>query len=515
MSIQELLTELNSRNAMAETGGGEARIACQHQKGKLTARERLQILLDQDSFAELDKFVVSQTVDYGKDGPVAGDGVVTGHGTIEGRPVYVFAQDCTVYGGSLSAATAAKVCKVMDMALKMGAPVIGLYDSGGARLQAAIESLAGYGDIFLRNTTASGVIPQISAIMGPCPGGAALGPAISDFIFMVRNTSHLFMSGPEVIKTVTGEEVSREELGGAATHSEITGLAHFACMDDEECLLAIRELFTFFPRNNEEDPPQRTVSEAADRLEPALRTIVAGHPEDSYDMKEVLQAVVDDGNLLEVQEGFAKNLIIGFARLNGRSVGMVANQPNHLAGVIDGDAAIKGARFVRFCDAFNIPLIVFEDIPGFLPGVQQEQAGLIRHGAKFLYAMAEATVPKLTVITRKAYGSAYCIMNSRHIRADYCFAYPTAEIALVGPEGAVDILHHREIAAASDPEAARRELVADYRRRFANPYPAAERGYVDEVIDPAQTRPKLIRALEMAKNKRDLNLPRKHGNIPL
>lgn len=516
MTIEEKLTELERRNAEAELGGGKARIEKQHQAGKLTARERIHILLDEGSFQETDKFVIHRCTSFDMDQQhIPGDGVVTGYGMIDGRPVYVFAQDFGVFGGSLSKAVAEKICKIMDLAMKMGAPVIGLNDSGGARIQEGVQALAGYGDIFLRNVMASGVVPQFSAIMGPCAGGAAYSPAITDFIFMVRDTSYMFITGPDVIKTVTRDEVTKDELGGAMTHNETSGTAHFACDDDEGCLLLMRELFSFIPLNNQEDPPLKTCTDDPNRSETSLKDVVPVNSNSPYDMNEIITAVVDDQYFFEVQEHYAKNILIGFARLNGRSVGIIANQPNFMAGALDSDSSMKGARFVRFCDAFNIPLVIFEDVPGFMPGVQQELGGIIKHGAKLLYAMAEATVPKLTVITRKAYGGAYCVMNSKHIRADYLFAYPTAEIAVMGPEGAVSIIHRDKMAKAEDAEATRNELVADYRDKFANPYNAAELGYVDEVIDPTDTRPKLIRALEMLKNKRDINPPRKHGNIPL
>jgi propionyl-CoA carboxylase beta chain len=516
MTIEAKLGELERRNAEAEIGGGEARIKKQHGAGKLTARERINILLDEGSFHETDKFVVHRCTNFGMDKQhIPGDGVVTGYGTIDGRLAYVFAQDFGVFGGSLSKAFAEKICKIMDMATKMGAPLIGLNDSGGARIQEGVQALAGYADIFQRNVMASGVVPQISAIMGPCAGGAAYSPAITDFIFMVRDTSYMFLTGPEVIKTVTQEEVTKEQLGGAMTHNEISGVAHFATDDDEGCLLMMRELLSFIPLNNHEDPPLKVCTDDHNRREEALKNIVPANPNIPYDMKKVIKSVVDDQYFFEVQEHYAKNLLIGFSRLNGRPVGIVANQPNFLAGALDSDSSVKGARFVRFCDAFNIPLVIFEDVPGFMPGVEQELGGIIKHGAKLLYAMAEATVPKLTVITRKAYGGAYCVMNSKHIRADYVFSYPTAEIAVMGPEGAVNIIHRDKMEVAEDVEATRKELVANYRSKFANPYSAAELGYVDEVINPVETRPRLISALEMSKNKRDTNLPRKHGNIPL
>lgn len=516
MNIEEKLAEVARRNAEAEIGGGKARIEKQHQTGKLTARERINILLDEGSFQETDKFVTHRCVNFGMDEHhIPGDGVVTGYGMIGGRLVYVFAQDFTVFGGSLSKAFAEKICKVMDMAMKMGAPLIGLNDSGGTRIQEGVQALAGYADIFHRNVMASGVVPQFSAIMGPCVGGAAYSPAITDFIFMVRDTSYMFITGPDVIKTVTREELTKEELGGAMTHNEISGVAHFACDDDEGCLLMMRELFSFIPLNNQEDPPVTACTDDPNRCEASLRDIIPTNANTSYDMREVIKAVVDEQYFFEVQEHYAKNILIGFARLNGRPVGIVANQPDFLAGALDSDSSTKGARFVRFCDAFNIPLVIFEDVPGFMPGVEQELGGIIKHGAKLLYAMAEATVPKLTVITRKAYGGAYCVMNSKHIGADYNIVYPTAEIAVMGPEGAVEIIHRDKMAGAADVAEIRNELVADYRSKFANPYNAAELGYIDEVIDPVETRPKLIRALEMLKNKRDINPPRKHGNIPL
>ncbi len=515
-TLEEKLAQLRARHAEAELAGGAERIEKHHASGRLTARERIAILLDEGSFTEVDKFVVHRCTNFGMEQQkIPGDGVVTGYGTIDGRLVYVFAQDFTVFGGSLSKAYAEKIVKIMDMALKNGAPVFGLNDSGGARIQEGVQSLAGYSDIFLRNVLSSGVIPQFSAIMGPCAGGAVYSPAITDFVAMVKDTSYMFITGPEVIKAVTHAEVSKEELGGAMTHNERSGCAHFAAEDDETCLLMLRELFGFVPSNNQEDPPLKACADDPNRADVALDTLVPVNPNQPYDMRDLLRAVVDDRDFFEVQEHFAKNLVIGFARLNGRSVGLVANQPSHLAGALDVDASLKGARFVRFCDCFNIPLVFFEDVPGFLPGVDQELGGIIKHGAKLLYAIAEATVPRLTVITRKAYGGAYCVMNSRNIRADYTLAYPTAEIAVMGPEGAVNIIHRSELGKAEDPEARRRELVEAYRDTFANPYNAAELGYVDEIIAPSQTRAKLIRALEACKNKRDANPPRKHGNLPL
>ena len=515
-SQEAKLARLQARNAEAELGGGPERIAKHHQSGRLTARERIELLLDPGSFTEIDKLVVHRCVNFGMDAvKIPGDGVVTGFGSIEGRLVYVFAQDATVFGGSLSKAYAEKIVKIMDMATRNGAPIIGLNDSGGARIQEGVQSLAGYSDIFLRNMLASGVVPQISAIMGPCAGGAVYSPAITDFVFMVKDTSYMFITGPEVIKAVTHQEVSKEELGGAMTHNAKSGCAHFACQDDQECLLMIRELLSFLPLNNQDDPPLRNPSDPRDRCEPLLATVVPANPNQPYDMRELLRAVVDDGDFFEIQEHYARNLLIGFARLNGRPVGLVANQPNHLAGALDVDSSLKGARFVRFCDCFNLPLVFFEDVPGFLPGVDQELGGIIKHGAKLLYAIAEATVPKFTVITRKAYGGAYCVMNAKNLRCDYVLAYPSAEIAVMGPEGAVNIIHRAELAQSPQPGKTRKALAEDYREKFANPYNAAELGYVDEIIDPTRTRPSLIRALEMCKNKRAGNLPRKHGNLPL
>jgi len=516
MLIEDKLKELAQKNEEAELAGGLERIEKHHKAGKLTARERVNFLLDPGSFQETDKFVVHRCNDFGMaEKKIPGDGVITGYGTIKGRLVYVFAQDFTVFGGSLSETYAAKICKIMDLALKTGAPIIGLNDSGGARIQEGVVSLAGYADIFLRNTLASGVVPQISAIMGPCAGGAVYSPAITDFIVMVKESSYMFITGPEVIKAVTHEEVSFEKLGGAMTHNTISGVAHFAAENDEDCLLLIRELLEFIPQNNAEDPPYKPTDDPPDRVDASLNTLVPDNPNQPYDIKNIIRAVVDRNYFFEIHEHYAKNLVVGFGRLNGRSIGIVANQPDFLAGTLDIDASLKGARFVRFCDAFNIPLIVFEDVPGFLPGVDQEYRGIIKHGAKLLYAFAEATVPKITVITRKAYGGAYCVMASKHIRADQNFAYPTAEIAVMGPEAAVNIIFRKELAEAKDPVARKAELVAEYRRKFANPYIAAERGYVDEVIEPKYTRLKLIQALEMLKNKRDLNPPKKHGNIPL
>ncbi len=507
---------LDSLDAEAERGGGEERIAKQHQAGKLTARERIELFLDPGSFVELDKFKTHRCTDFGMHAQrIPGDGVVTGYGLVEGRQVFVFAQDFTVFGGSLSGAFAEKICKVMDRAMEVGCPIVGLNDSGGARIQEGVVSLAGYADIFLRNTLASGVVPQLSLVLGPCAGGAVYSPAITDFIFMVKNTSYMFITGPEVIRTVTHEEVTKEDLGGARTHSTRSGVAHFALDSEEAALRAARELLSFLPLNNADDPPIEPCADDVGRRDPALRTVIPDSPNKPYDMKEVIRAVVDDRHFFEVAEHFAGNIVVGFARMNGRPVGIVANQPAVLAGVLDIDASVKAARFVRFCDAFNIPLLTFVDVPGFLPGTDQEWNGIIVHGAKLLFAFAEATVPKVTVITRKAYGGAYDVMASKHIRADVNFAFPTAEIAVMGPEGAVNIVFRKELAAAADPAAERARLIQDYRDKFANPYKAAELGYVDEVIHPEDTRPKVIRALEMLRTKRQELPPKKHGNIPL
>ena len=510
------LEELRRRSEAAEAAGGAERTARQHESGKLTARERIDALLDPDTFQEFDKFVEHRCTMFGMEKQrIPGDGVVTGHGRIDGRTVFVFAQDFTVFGGSLSETYAEKICKIMDLAMKVGAPIIGLNDSGGARIQEGVVSLAGYADIFLRNTLASGVVPQLSAIMGPCAGGAVYSPAITDFNIMVSGTSYMFITGPDVIKTVTHEEVTKEELGGAHTHAARSGVAHFAVPDDRSCLSLIRELLSFMPSNNMEDPPALSSSDDPGRMEEALNSLVPANSNQPYDMTELIRLVVDEGRFLEVHEEYARNIVVGFARLDGRPVGVVANQPAVLAGTLDIDASLKGARFVRFCDAFNIPLVVFEDVPGFLPGTKQEFGGIIKHGAKLLYAFAEATVPKVTVITRKSYGGAYCVMASKHIRTDVNYAYPSAEIAVMGPEGAVEILHRKEIAAAKNPEELRRRKVEEFREAFANPYIAAQRGFVDEIIEPKVTRPKLIAALSMLSTKVDRNPPRKHGNIPL
>jgi propionyl-CoA carboxylase beta chain len=507
------LTDLERR---AELGGGQDRLDRQREGGKLTARERVELLFDPGTFEEVDKLVTHRCIDFGMDQQIVpGDGVVAGHGLIDSRQVFAFAQDFTVFGGSLSETNAAKIVKIMDLAMRLGAPIVGLNDSGGARIQEGVLSLGGYADIFLRNTLASGVIPQISAIMGPCAGGAVYSPAITDFTIMVRRTSYMFVTGPDVLKTVTHEEVSKEELGGATTHNEKSGVAHFAVDDDRECLALVRDLLSFMPSNNLDDPPRAGTSDPADREDEALDRLVPASPNQPYDMLDVIHAIVDEGYFLEVHRHFAKNILVGFARLDGRPVGIVANQPAVLAGTLDIDASVKGARFVRFCDCFNIPLVTFEDVPGFLPGTVQEFGGIIKHGAKLLFAFAEATVPKVTVITRKAYGGAYCVMSSKHIRTDFNYAWPTAEIAVMGPEGAVNILYKRELEAAPDAVSARAEKIEEFREKFANPYIAAARGFVDEVIHPRETRRKLITALKNLENKRDKNPPKKHGNIPL
>jgi propionyl-CoA carboxylase beta chain len=497
-------------------GGGDERLRRQHDAGKLTARERMELLFDPGSFEELDKLVVHRCRDFGMaEQLIPGDGVVAGHGLVDGRQVFAFAQDFTVFGGSLSETNAAKIVKIMDLAMKLGCPIVGLNDSGGARIQEGVRSLGGYADIFLRNTLASGVIPQISAIMGPCAGGAVYSPAITDFTVMVKNTSYMFVTGPDVIKTVTHEEVSKEELGGAMTHNATSGVAHFATADDRECLALIRDLLSFMPSNNVDDPPRGNTTDLPDREDAALDRLVPASPTQPYDILDLVQSVADDGYFLEVHQHYARNIVVGFARLDGRPVGIVANQPAVQAGTLDINASVKGARFVRFCDAFNIPLVTFEDVPGFLPGTVQEYGGIIRHGAKLLYAFAEATVPKVTVITRKAYGGAYCVMSSKHIRTDFNYAWPTAELAVMGPEGAVNILYKRELDEAADKIAARSEKVAEFREKFANPFVAASSGFLDEVIQPRQTRRKLITALRNLESKRDRNPPKKHGNIPL
>ncbi len=516
MEIKEKFEELKQRNAAAEEGGGAQRRERQHREGKMSARERIEFLLDENTFEETDKFVTHRSQDFGMaEQKPLGDGFITGHGRIEGRLVFVFAQDFTVFGGSLSEANAGKIVKIMDLAAKVGAPVIGLNDSGGARIQEGVMSLAGYADIFLRNTLYSGVVPQISAIMGPCAGGAVYSPAITDFILMVNKTSYMFITGPDVIKTVTHEEVTKDELGGAHTHNETSGVAHFLANDDAECLAMVRELLSFLPSNNLDDPPSKVASDSMSREDAELDSIVPAQSNLPYDIKDVIHRVVDEGYFFEVQEHYARNIVVGFARMDGRPVGIVANQPAFLAGTLDINASMKGARFVRFCDCFNIPLLTFEDVPGFLPGTNQEYGGIIKHGAKLLFAFAEATVPKVTVITRKAYGGAYCVMASKHIRTDVNYAWPTAEIAVMGPEGAVDIVYRRELENAAKREELRIQKIEEFRDRFANPYIAAERGFVDAVIQPRETRKRVIHALAMLQNKRDKNPPRKHGNIPL
>ena len=533
---QRNLAELAARHAIAEEGGGAERRAREKKAGKLSARERIDFLLDEGTFEETDKFVTHRATDFGMaEQRVPGDGFITGYGRVNGRMVFVFAQDFTVFGGSLSEANAAKIVKIMDMAMRVGAPVVGLNDSGGARIQEGVVSLAGYTDIFLRNTLASGVVPQISAILGPCAGGAVYSPAITDFTLMTERTSYMFVTGPDVIKTVTHEDVTKDALGGAVTHNEISGVAHFMAHDDQECLAMVRELLSFLPSNNLDDAPRKATQDDPARADVALDSIVPTESNKPYDMVDVIARVVDDGYFFQVQEHFARNIVVGFARMAGRTVGVVANQPAVLAGVLDINASVKGARFVRFCDAFNIPLITFEDVPGFMPGIQQEHGGIIRHGAKLLYAYAEATVPKLTVITRKAYGGAYCVMSSKHLRTDVNLAWPTAEIAVMGPEGAVNIVYKRELdavvrrAEAIMPQGvslseeqkmevlaeARSERVEEFRERFANPYVAAERGYVDAVIRPSETRRRLNAALDMLATKREKNPAKKHGNIPL
>ncbi len=500
----------------AEAGGGEARQRRQHDAGKLTARERMDLFFDPGTFREIDKLVTHRCRDFGMEQQlVPGDGVVAGHGEVDGRLVYAFAQDFTVFGGSLSETNAAKIVKIMDLAMKNGAPVVGLNDSGGARIQEGVASLAGYADIFLRNTLASGVVPQLSAIMGPCAGGAVYSPAITDFTVMVDRTSYMFVTGPEVIRTVTHEEVTKDELGGAMTHNAKSGAAHFAVPTDKDCLALLRQLLGYLPGNNLDDPPRVETADPADRESADLENLVPASPNQPYDILDLIRAVADDGEFLEVHRHFAPNIVVGFARFGGQPVGVVANQPAHLAGALDIDASIKGARFVRFCDAFNLPLVTFEDVPGFLPGTVQEYGGIIKHGAKLLYAFAEATVPKVTVVTRKAYGGAYCVMASKHIRTDVNLAWPTAEIAVMGPEGAVNILYKRELDAADDPDALRASRVQDFRDKLANPFVAAGRGFIDEVIPPRTTRPRIIAALRSLDGKRDRNPPKKHGNIPL
>jgi propionyl-CoA carboxylase beta chain len=511
------IKNLEDRNEEALVAGGAERLAKQKEKGRLTARERINVLLDVDTFVEFDRFVTHRSTNFGMEkSKIPGDGVITGFGKINGKSVYVYSQDFTVFGGSMSRTQANKILKIQELALKNGCPIIGLNDSGGARIQEGVEALGGYADIFLKNTLASGVIPQISAIMGPCAGGAVYSPALTDFIFMVKDTSYMFVTGPDVIKTVTHEEVTKEELGGAITHNQKSGVAHFACEDDRNCLLMIRELLNFLPPNNMDDPPYIPSKDKADRIDETLNTLIPDTSKKPYDMMELIKRVVDEGYFLEVQKHFAQNIIIGFARFNGRSVGVVANQPQILAGCLNIEASIKAARFIRFCDAFNIPVVTFVDVPGFLPGTNQEWNGLITHGAKLLYAYCEATVPKVTVVTRKAYGGAYDVMSSKHIRGDINFAYPTAEIAVMGAEGAVNIIFRKEITSAKgDAALVRKKLIEDYEKQFNNPYVAAELGYIDEVIEPSMTRKRICEALEILKNKKDTNPSKKHGNIPL
>ncbi len=516
MTMQEKLKRLSELRAQAELGGGEARIKAQHEKGKLTARERLDLLLDEGSFREFDRYVTHRTTEFGlADKKYLGDGVVTGQGRVHGRSVLVFSQDFTVFGGSLSEAHAEKICKIMDMAVKAGCPVIGVNDSGGARIQDGVNSLGGYAELFWRNTQASGVVPQISVVLGPCAGGAVYSPAITDFIYMVEGISYMFVTGPDVVKTVTHEEVDFENLGGAEIHATTSGIAHFVKESEPACLEHVRELFNYIPQNNMEDPPMGPGDDPPDRMDEELLDIVPDSPNKPYDVHDVISRVVDVGSFYEVHARYAKNIVVGFAHLGGYTVGVIANQPAVLAGVLHIDSSMKAARFIRFCDAFNIPIVTFEDVPGFLPGVAQEHGGIIKHGAKLLYAYCEATVPKLTVILRKAYGGAYDVMNSKHIRGDFNFAWPTAEIAVMGPKGAVEILFRQRIAEADDPAAETDKLIKQYQEQFANPYIAASRGYVDDVIDPRETRPRLIESLRTVRNKREPSPPRKHGNIPL
>ena len=516
MSLKEKLEFLEAMRAQAKLGGGQDRIEDQHKKGKLTARERIELLVDPNSFEEFDPFVTHRSSDFGlAEKRVLGDGVVTGCGKIGGRLVYIFSQDFTVFGGSLSEAHAEKVCKIMKMAMKVGAPVIGLNDSGGARIQEGVVSLGGYADIFLLNTLASGVVPQISAILGPCAGGAVYSPAITDFVLMVKGTSYMFVTGPNVVKTVTHEQVTSEELGGAMVHASKSGVAHFACENEADVIDKLKRLHSYIPQNNCEDPPWMATNDPLDREDEALNEIIPANPNQPYDIKEVINLVVDEGTFLEIHEDFAQNIVVGFARLGGRSIGIIANQPAVMAGVLDINSSAKGARFIRFCDCFNIPLLTFEDVPGFMPGVDQEHGGIIKNGAKLLYAYCEATVPKITVITRKAYGGAYDVMNSKHVRGDMNYAWPSAEIAVMGPKGAVEIIFKKDISDAPDPEAEVQKKTDEYREKFANPFVAAARGYVDDVIEPKTTRPRLIRAFEMLNTKKDANPPKKHGNIPL
>ncbi|RKX31449.1 MAG: methylmalonyl-CoA carboxyltransferase [Candidatus Zixiibacteriota bacterium] len=516
MDLKEKLEMLESMRREAQLGGGQRKVDAQHEKGKLIARERLELLLDKNSFEEFDMFVTHRSTDFGLDKKrILGDGVVTGCGTIDGRKVFVFSQDFTVFGGSMSLANSQKICKIMDMAMKVGAPVIGLNDSGGARIQEGVVSLGGYADIFLRNTLASGVVPQISVILGPCAGGAVYSPAITDFTLMVKKTSYMFVTGPNVVKTVTHEQVTSEELGGADTHATTSGVAHFACANEADAIGCLRKLVSYIPQNNLEDPPYVETADPVDRMDESLNTIVPDNPNKSYDIKDVICKVVDDNDFFEVHADFAQNIVVGFARLGGYSIGIIANQPAVLAGCLDIKSSMKAARFIRFCDAFNIPILTFEDVPGFLPGTDQEHGGIIKHGAKLLYAYCEATVPKVTVITRKAYGGAYDVMNSKHIRGDMNYAWPTAEIAVMGPKGAVEIIMKKEISEAEDKEQAVDKKTEEYRDKFANPFIAAGRGYLDDIIEPKTTRPRLIRAFEMLASKKDTNPAKKHGNIPL
>jgi len=515
-STHDRIEDLKQKKDKVKLGGGKERIVKLHEAGKLTARERIELLLDEGSFQEIGVFVTHRCQDFGMpDRKVVGDGVVAGHGTVSGRRVFIFAQDFTVFGGTMGEMNAVKICRVMDLAVENGAPIIGLNDSGGARIQEGVASLGGYADVFLRNTLASGVVPQISAILGPCAGGAVYSPAITDFILMVKKTSHMFITGPNVIKSVTGEDVTFEELGGAETHATKSGVAHFMCEDEYDCFARIKKLLSFLPQNNLTDPPRVEPTDRPDRADEGLNSIIPDSPNKPYDMLDVIRPVVDDGDFFEVHENYAGNIIVGFARLNGISVGVVAQQPKVLAGTLDIDSSIKGARFVRFCDAFNIPIMTFEDVPGFLPGTEQEYGGIIKHGAKLLFAYCEATVPKLTVITRKAYGGAYDVMSSRHIRGDYNVAWPTAELAVMGPEGAVNIIYRKDIEKAKDPEELRKKIIADYEEKFANPYIAAGLAYLDDVIEPSETRHCLITALEMLMDKRQSVPAKKHGNIPL
>jgi len=515
MKIEDKLKHLEELDKQAQLGGGEKRIKAQHDKGKLTARERVDLLLDKGTFRETDKFVTHRCTDFGLEkNKILGDGVVTGYGKINGRTACVFSEDFTVFGGSLSKAYAEKICKLQDLALKMGCPVVGLKDSGGARIQEGVDSLAGYTDVFLRNVLSAGVVPQISAIMGPCAGGAVYSPAMTDFVIMVKG-SLMFLTGPDVVKAATHEDVTFEELGGAMVHNEKSGVAHFAAESELECIELIKNLLSFIPNNNLVDPPSIESTDDINRMDKELDKIVPDSPNKPYDMHEVIKKLIDNGDFLEVHKHYAKNLIVGFARFNGRSVGIVANQPAVLAGVLDIDSAMKGARFVRFCDCFNIPIVTFVDVPGFLPGTAQEWGGVIKNGAKLLYAFCEATVPRVTVITRKAYGGAYCVMSSKHTRADMNFAWPSAEIAVMGPAGAVKILYRKELKQAKDPKALEKKLVDEYTEKFANPFVTASKGYIDAIIKPSESRPRIIEALELIENKRDTNPPRKHGNIPL